>query len=44
MSAPISEALSGRDGERVELILRGVTVLDPEAGIDGQHEIGRAHV
>ena len=39
MSAPISEALSGRDGERVELILRGVTVLDPEAGIDGQHDV-----
>jgi dihydroorotase len=39
VSAPISEALSGRDGERVELILRGVTVLDPEAGIDGQHDV-----
>jgi dihydroorotase len=36
---PISEALSGRDGEPAELILRGVTVLDPDAGIDGPHDV-----
>jgi dihydroorotase len=38
-SGPISEALSGRDGEPAELILRGATVLDPDAGIDGQHDV-----
>ncbi len=38
-SGSISEALSGRDGEPAELILRGVTVLDPDAGIDGQRDI-----
>jgi len=38
-SGPISEALSGRDGEPAELILRGVTALDPDAGIDGQHDV-----
>ena len=38
-SGPISEVLSGRDGEPAELILRGVTVLDPDAGIDGQHDV-----
>ena len=39
MSTPISEALSGRDGEPAELILRGATVLDPDAGIVGQHDV-----
>ena len=39
MSRPISEALSGRDGEPAELILRGATVLDPDAGIVGQHDV-----
>jgi dihydroorotase len=39
VSRPISEALSGRDGEPAELILRGATVLDPDAGIDGQHDV-----
>ena len=38
-NGPISEVLSGRDGEPVELILRGVSVLDPDAGIDGQHDV-----
>jgi dihydroorotase, multifunctional complex type len=38
-SGPTSEVLSGRDGEPAELILRGVTVLDPDAGIDGQHDV-----
>jgi dihydroorotase len=39
VSTPISEALSGRNGEPAELILRGVTVLDPGAGIDAQHDV-----
>jgi dihydroorotase len=39
VSTPISEALIGRDGEPAELILRGATVIDPDAGIDGQHDV-----
>jgi dihydroorotase len=39
VTAPISEALSARDGEAAELVLRGATVLDPGAGIEGAHDI-----
>jgi dihydroorotase len=39
VTAPISEALSGRRGEPAELILRGATVLDPGSGIDGPHDV-----
>ncbi len=35
----ISEALSCRPGAPAELILRGVTVLDPAAGIEGPHDV-----
>jgi dihydroorotase len=39
MSAPISEALGVRDAPAAELVLRGVRVLDPGAGIDGTHDV-----
>jgi dihydroorotase len=39
VTAPISEALSGRRGEPAELILRRATVLDPGSGIDGPHDV-----
>jgi dihydroorotase len=39
MSAAISEALSGRPGEPADLLLRGVRAFDPDAGIDGVHDI-----
>jgi dihydroorotase len=35
----ISEALSGRDGDPAELILRSATVLDPGSGIDARHDV-----
>jgi dihydroorotase len=35
----ISEALSGRDGDPAELILRSATLLDPGAGIDARHDV-----
>ena len=35
----ISEALSGRDGDSADLILRSATVLDPGAGIDARHDV-----
>jgi dihydroorotase len=35
----ISEVLSHRRGEPAGLILRGVTVFDPLAGIDGRHDL-----
>jgi dihydroorotase len=35
----ISETLSCRDGESVDLILRGASVLDPTAGIDARHDV-----
>jgi dihydroorotase len=35
----ISEVLSGRSGDAAELILRGASVLDPAAGIEGTHDI-----
>jgi dihydroorotase len=39
MTTLISEALSGRAGEPVNMILRGARVLDPGAGIDAQHDV-----
>jgi dihydroorotase len=39
VTAPISEALSGRRGEPAELVLRGATVLDPGSGIDAPHDV-----
>jgi dihydroorotase len=36
---PISAALSGREGEAAELVLRGAAVLDPGAGIDAAHDV-----
>ena len=38
-SAPISELLSRREADPAELILRGVRVLDPGAGIDVEHDV-----
>jgi dihydroorotase len=35
----LAEALDMRSGESAELILRGATVLDPAAGIEGVHDI-----
>ncbi len=35
----LSEALEIRPGDRPELVLRGATVLDPAAGIDGTHDV-----
>ncbi len=37
--ASLAEALEIRAGEPPELILRGATVLDPVAGIEGAHDI-----
>jgi dihydroorotase len=39
VSKAISEALGVRRGEPSALVLRGATVLDPEAGIDGAHDV-----
>jgi len=39
VSTPISEELSVRDGPPAELILRGASVLDPVAGIDGTFDV-----
>ncbi len=39
MSRPISEALSAREGEATELVLRNASVLDPRAGIEGPHDV-----
>jgi dihydroorotase len=39
VTAPISEALSGRGGEPADLILRSATALDPGAGIEGPHDV-----
>jgi dihydroorotase len=36
---PISEALSARPGEPAELVIQGAAVLDPGAGIEGQHDV-----
>jgi len=33
------EALTMRDGALADVVLRGATVLDPAAGIDGQHDL-----
>jgi dihydroorotase len=35
----LTEALDMRSGEGAELILRGATVLDPVAGIEGVHDV-----
>jgi dihydroorotase len=35
----IAEALDMRSGEGADLVLRGATVLDPVAGIDGVHDV-----
>jgi dihydroorotase len=35
----LDEALDIRQGERPDLILRGATVLDPVAGIEGGHDV-----
>lgn len=35
----LAEALDMRSGEGADLVLRGATVLDPAAGIDGVHDI-----
>jgi dihydroorotase len=35
----LAEALDMRSGEGAELVLRGATVLDPVAGIDGVHDV-----
>jgi len=35
----LAEALDMRSGESAELVLRGATVLDPVAGIDGVHDV-----
>jgi dihydroorotase len=35
----LAEALDMRSGEGADLILRGATVLDPVAGIDGEHDV-----
>ncbi len=35
----LAEALDMRSGEGADLVLRGATVLDPVAGIDGAHDV-----
>ncbi|HEY8083917.1 MAG TPA: dihydroorotase [Solirubrobacterales bacterium] len=35
----LAEALDMRSGEGADLILRGATVFDPVAGIDGEHDV-----
>jgi dihydroorotase len=35
----LAEALDMRSGEGADLVLRGATVLDPVAGIDGVHDV-----
>jgi dihydroorotase len=35
----LAEALDMRSGEGADLVLRGVTVLDPAAGIEGVHDV-----
>jgi dihydroorotase len=35
----LGEALEMRRGERADLVLRGATVLDPVAGIEGAHDV-----
>jgi dihydroorotase len=35
----LAEALEMRSGEGAELVLRGATVLDPVAGIEGAHDV-----
>jgi dihydroorotase len=35
----LAEALEMRSGEGAELVLRGATVLDPVAGVDGVHDV-----
>jgi dihydroorotase len=35
----LAEALDMRSGESADLVLRGATVLDPLAGIDGVHDV-----
>jgi dihydroorotase len=35
----LAEALDMRSGESAEVVLRGATVLDPAAGIDGVHDV-----
>ncbi len=35
----LAEALDMRSGESAEIVLRGATVLDPVAGIDGVHDV-----
>jgi len=35
----LAAALDMRSGEGAELVLRGATVLDPVAGIDGVHDV-----
>jgi dihydroorotase len=39
VSTSISDALSVRDGPSAELILRGASVLDPDADIDGAYDV-----
>jgi dihydroorotase len=39
VSTAISQALGVRRGEPSVLVLRGATVLDPEAGIEGAHDV-----
>jgi dihydroorotase len=39
VSLPISEALSARVGAPADLVIRGATVLDPDAGIEAQHDV-----
>jgi dihydroorotase len=35
----LAEALDMRSGESADLVLRGATVLDPVAGVDGVHDV-----
>ncbi len=37
--SPPAEKLTVRDGEPVDLVIRGATVLDPGSGIEGPHDI-----
>jgi dihydroorotase len=39
MGSAISEALSSREAAPADLVLRGATVLDPGAGIDGVYDV-----